>query len=101
MNDQDKHDTRELYLLTFDNFASSTRELADSLELKPRRVYTLMKAMAGDLVCDEMQDSADGPVNTEERNVGMNILWQCFDTYDYIERIEAVAKIDAWLAKKG
>jgi len=102
MNAETKTLARAAYLLAFDNFAMNTKEIARELGIDPRKAYRILMKTPG--LCDEMQDSEDGPISrsftSNKRETGLNILWQCFETYDSHTREEAEAFIDRELAKE-
>lgn len=79
-------DLRTAYLIAFDNFSTDPIEVGNAVNGNSRYGRELLGTLVNaNLVCTTLVNNAD-------------MVWQCFDTYDNVNRAQAEATIDAWLA---
>jgi hypothetical protein len=73
---------KAVYLLAFDNFATTASEVAENLGIPTKEAHVLLREMENSLL-------ASDHVNGER-----TLTWQCWDTYDSITRRQAIAKFN-------
>lgn len=87
------------YMHCYWEFAVNTREIAKHLNVSIGVAYRTMIKL-GDLVCGEIQLHDDGGFTTGEMinaktNPGTPMVWQCVQTYDHVNKDEAIALFNA------
>lgn len=70
------------YMMAYDNFAVHASEVAKALGMKPASATRLLKSMPDLITWDQVNGT--GP-----------LVYQAYETYDYVSREEAEAKFDA------
>lgn len=80
-------DLRTTYMLAFDNFSTEPVEVGNAVKGNSRYGRELLGTLVqADLLTDTLVNGSD-------------MVWQCHETYDSVEREAAEATIDAWLTK--
>lgn len=88
---------RKACLFVYDSFAADTNDVAEHMGLTVQSAYGLLSKcdlMTADIIDDGI--SGDG-INSRTRP-GLAATWQCWKTYDSINREEAIAIFDKWVA---
>ena len=88
---------KEIALFVFDLFAAGTDEVAAKFNLTngiARARCTKLEQLG--IFCGDLQEEDYGVSSTGSgnRTVGKNIVWQCYETYDSIDRETAAANYD-------
>src|SRR3954464_1645525 len=79
---------KNVYLAVFDSFAASKSDIAEELNLTKGQVSGSLKTLetAGLVCATDVNESAQG---TARQGQYGELVWQCYQTYDSIERDEA------------
>ncbi len=88
---------KEIALYVFDLFAAGTDEVAQQFNLSngvARSRCSKLEQLG--ILCGDLQEEDYGvsSTGTSTRTVGKNIVWQCYETYDSIDRETAAANYD-------
>lgn len=89
MKDETKALLYKAYLIIYDNFAADTKEIAEELGTTVDKTFKLLNSC--DLVVGELiVEGCSGGDVTRKNFPGVPYTWQCWQTYDSIDREEAI-----------
>lgn len=88
----------KLYMFLFDEFAANTKDVMEGMGLKrPEALKLLNELEAAGLIVGEFTDEQGtffgNDKSARKRTVGKNKLWQCYNTYDYDTKEQALARV--------
>lgn len=89
----------KLYMWLFDEFAANTKDVMEGMGLKrPEALKLLNELEAAGLIVGEFTDGQGtffgGDKKTaRKRTAFQNKLWQCYNTYDYDTKEQALARV--------
>lgn len=93
---------KTVYLFIYDEFAATTKDIREKFGFTNAKAYNLgcqLEDMG--LVCGEiyLEKGGCGATITAKNHPGTPVMWQCWESYDYIERDEAVQLFDSRVQK--